>query len=500
MRTRTTLRSLPAFFLLTCGLQSQAEEVNTNKDLVKQAEFRMGDAIILNPASNDLDASTSALFELAGAYTNTVSVTAPYPDVSAILLVSIDQAPNAGGDGELSICASAAPVDLFTHLEGEPDPGGTWSGPSNTSGLFDPATMSPGTYTYTAIVSGEPVSASVVVTVVEAPDAGGDAVLIQCSNFPPVNMQMFLSGSPDQGGTWSGPSATNGIFLPATMLAGAYTYTVSGGGVCPDASAVLTIGVMVAPDAGIGNTMTVCSDAGPFLLLVELNGSPNSIGSWLGPDGNSTGIFLPGTSPQGTYTYTVAGVAPCGNASADLVVNVIDLQLDSIDGPTGVEQVEPIVFSALPFLADADSFSWSIPEGWNWATPDSTSATAVLIPSGQTGPATICVTAYGGGCVGNELCFTTAITVGGQELSAHDAQVVLFPNPSDGVFNVTFASAERPESLFISDALGRLVLAFNGPFNAGFTTLDLHGMNAGTYRLYIRTGERVEVLPLVLVY
>src|SRR5690606_31913617 len=138
---------------------------------------------------------------------------APCPADVAVVSVSVVAAPDAGTPGNVTLCSSDAPIDLFAQLGGTPDAGGSWTGPATvTGGLFDPATMSAGTYTYTISVPPPCVNASTTVTVnVQAPpDAGIDGALTLCISSPASDLFAALGGSPDAGGTWSGPSLVTG--------------------------------------------------------------------------------------------------------------------------------------------------------------------------------------------------------------------------------------------------------------------------------------------------
>ncbi len=114
---------------------------------------------------------------------------------------------------------------MINYLGGSPGPGGTWSGPATHPGTFDPATDTPGIYTYT--VPGPPVaSATVTVSVVAAPRAGTSSSYAACSNNAAFSMRSKLGGSPQAGGTWS-PGGSD-TFTPGTSIPGIYTYTVLG--------------------------------------------------------------------------------------------------------------------------------------------------------------------------------------------------------------------------------------------------------------------------------
>ena len=65
--------------------------------------------------------------------------------------ITIASPPEAGTDGEALFCALSPAFALADSLDGAPSTGGTWTDPNGTpsEGFFDPATMTPGTFTYT---------------------------------------------------------------------------------------------------------------------------------------------------------------------------------------------------------------------------------------------------------------------------------------------------------------------------------------------------------------
>jgi hypothetical protein len=167
----------------------------------------------------------------AGAYVYTVSATAPCTVETATVNVTINAPPNAGTDDALTLCISSPASGLFAALGGSPDAGGTWAGPSAVvGGQFNPATMNVGDYTY-AVAGSAPCPAdvaTVAVAVLATPDAGSPGNISLCSSDAAINLFAQLGGTPDAGGTWTGPSAVvGGQFDPASMTAGVYTYTIS---------------------------------------------------------------------------------------------------------------------------------------------------------------------------------------------------------------------------------------------------------------------------------
>ncbi len=208
----------------------------------------------------------------AGVYVYTVSGTAPCPDETATVTVTINLPPDPGVDGAITLCTTDAPASLFAQLGGTPDAGGTWTGPSPVvGGMIDPATMNAGAYVYT--VSGTAPcpdeTATVTVTINLPPDPGVDGAITLCSTDAPASLFALLGGTPDAGGTWTGPSlVVGGMIDPATMSAGVYTYTVTGTAPCPDETATVTVTINTPPDPAL---MVRSRSAPPTLLLRSLH-------------------------------------------------------------------------------------------------------------------------------------------------------------------------------------------------------------------------------------
>ncbi len=264
-----------------------------------------------------------------GVYTYTVLGVPPCDDASASVTITVNTAPDAGISGEVTVCSSDGSFPLIDELGGTPDPGGTWTRPDATphSGVFNPGTSMPGTYTYTVVGLAPciPSVATVTVMVSTAPVAGTNASVVRCSDDAPFSLFASLGGTPDGGGTWNGPDGPHGVtFTPGVDTPGAYVYTVPGLAPCADATAVVNVSVVMAPDAGISADTTVCSNNGPFSLIARLGGEPDANGSWTGPGGGAVGgTYTPGSSTPGVYIYTVPGQAPCDDAVATVTVNEV---------------------------------------------------------------------------------------------------------------------------------------------------------------------------------
>ncbi len=333
-------------------------------------------------------ASTSSTYDPAvqspGNYTYTVVGTAPCPNSQAVVTVTENVLPNAGNNGTIALCTTAAPVSLLSFLSGTPDPGGTWTDPSGgiTSAVLDASTAASGTYIYTVngVAPCPSASASVQATVSAQPNAGADGTLNLCNASPLTDLFTALGGSPDPGGTWTGPSgaATTGSFDPATSAAGTYTYSLPDNGACTGASATVAVSVNPQPNAGTDGTLTLCSTSAASSLFDQLGPDAQPGGTWVGPSGSSaTDTFTPGVTPDGAYTYTIAAVAPCASSSATVTTTTITANNAGSGQAITLCATSPVTDLFLSITGGPDP-------GGTWTTPSGTPGTGSISPATAT--------------------------------------------------------------------------------------------------------------------
>ena len=86
---------------------------------------------------------------------------------SSVLTITTVQAPDAGLDNEIAVCANGSPVFLIDSLLGTPSVGGSWTDPLGNvhSPSFDPANDPPGIYCYVVQGTGPCANAIACLTI-----------------------------------------------------------------------------------------------------------------------------------------------------------------------------------------------------------------------------------------------------------------------------------------------------------------------------------------------
>lgn len=307
----------------------------------------------------------------AGIYLYDIPGTAPCVSAQASVTVTVNPSPNAGTDGTLSICSNGSPTDLFSLLGGAPAPGGVWTEPIGAvvGSVYSPAGYSPGIYTYTVAGIAPCPNSSATVTVTEntMPMAGVNTTAYLCETDNIVSGIDLLGGSPDAGGSWTGPggSPIGGTIDPATSPSGDYLYTVAGVAPCPDAYGTLTLDISQQPDAGSDAVVNLCDGSPDLDMITALGGNPEPGGVWTDSGGGiATPVFVVGVGQPGSFTYSLPPTTSCPGAAATLTIIVSPGSNAGVDAVTDVCS-SAAAFPLLPLLGpDAQaSGSWIAPDG-----------------------------------------------------------------------------------------------------------------------------------------
>lgn len=189
-----------------------------------------------------------------------------------------------------------------------------------------PADMPLGTGYLVKVVASSPAMEGTVsvtaLTLVGAPFAGISTHVSICRSEEPQALSGHMPGVSACGAWTLNGAAVPDIIDPATAPSGVYVYTTDCGVGCPEDQAQLTVGMVEAADAGGDASITVCANAGPFLLFTQLGGTPEAGGTWSFQTAPAFDIFEPGVSAAGCYVYTVVGTAPCPAVTAEVCVAV----------------------------------------------------------------------------------------------------------------------------------------------------------------------------------
>ena len=304
-----------------------------------------------------------------GDYTYTVAGLSPCADAVATISVSVTAAPEAGQNSSITVCSDGPIVPLYNVLGGTPDVGGTWYRPNGASfnGNYNPVNSAGGVYTYVVAGTGpcENDTSTVLVTRNIAPDAGTNGTITVCSTSGQFALLPALGGGPDNTGSWIDPNGVavpTGNFTPGLSVPGVYLYVVDGSAPCVNDSSTVEVIVNTAADAGASVNIIICGNDAPFSLYDELDGTPDIGGTWVGPTGMHSVIYDPIFDGTGAYTYTVAGLAPCSDATATVFVQ----EVSPVDA--GTNAAISVCESDAPVIL-FDELGGTPNGGGNWTNP-----------------------------------------------------------------------------------------------------------------------------------
>ena len=395
---------------------------------------------------------------------------------SSDVVVSVVTSPDAGTDGTASFCTTDSPDDLFNYLTSTPDGGGTWS-PALTSGtgVFDPSVDVAGTYTYTINTSCGSATAEVEVTFNPSANSGSNGTATFCSNDTAEDLAIYLTGTPDAGGTWL-PALTSGtgVFDPSFDPAGTYTYTVTN----PCGSSASTVEVMITADAnaGQGNVITICEGVSAFNLSDSLLSNPDAGGVWTPALTSGADVFDPSIDEAGTYVYTVTNT--CGTSTSELTVN--------LNSAPNAGETSILTTCNSSSSTNLLTIMNGAPESGGAWSPQLNSGTDLFDPSvDPMGEYTYTVT---NGCGSNSTVVTT--TDEGADCEMHIYVPNVFSPDANGENDVLYVRGKGVESITISifNRWGQLIFQSSSLDEGWDGTYGGKPVNAGVF-VYVLKGE-----------
>jgi len=350
--------------------------------------------------------------------------------------VTVITGPSVSISGVQDMCSNGSAVTL----SGTPS-GGTFSGPGVSGSSFNPAAVNPGNITLTYIVTDPDNECSGKATTSFMVNPAPSVNLIANQTSVCVNAgAVALTGVPSPG-TFSGTGVTGNTFQPATAGIGVHTvrYTVDNG-TCSSSDS-LSITVTAVPELEFRSTPeAVCTNDG----AIQLSSVPAGA-SFTGP-GVVGSTFNPSLAGIGTHTLTATMVSNGCTSTATRLITVNRSPEASFNISTPGYTAELNNTSLY-----ADSYLWDF--------GDSTTSTATNPTHTYAGNGfyTIKLIATNVLCGTDTFSVNVDISVGIGNVEGVD-QLQVFPNPTEGLLNLSFQSAEAQTfDIRILDAAGRLV-------------------------------------------
>lgn len=302
--------------------------------------------------------------------------------------------------------------------------------------------------------------------------------------------QTTLTASGGNSFSWddgSGVISTNGSVTVSPTSTTTYTATVSSGS-CSDVATV-TVTVLAAPATTISGNTSICE--GESTTLTATGGS-----SFVWGDGETTTSIT--VSPSTTTTYSVIGSnGNCQGPTATITVTV-DPMATAVAG----SNVTTTTMSSGATVNFNSTGSVGNDFDWNFGDANTSNVANPTHSYSAPGTYTVILWVTSGSCPAIATdTLTIEVTEGvGIEEGVLNAQIEVFPNPTDGQLSVSILDWDGKDlELILTDARGRLVYneSFDGVYGNHILQLDLNEEAKGVYFLQLRTENERKTVKII---
>lgn len=427
------------------------------------------------PLWNNAIASDSLYIATADSTVLTVTNSFGCTDTTWVITHVLDL-PIVTTQADTAVCISSSNI-----VFGANPVGGTWSGNGIGNNAFS-ATSAGNTsvfYSYTD-VNGCTNSDTLQVAVTDFTPVTVGADLDLC--LPVQSVDLSLNTSP-QGGTWTGDGVTsNGIVTYSQAADITYTYTL--GDVCQSSGALIVHFHDTPSLPIIGGATHVCKNVPSPLWSNYAGGN-----YW------STNTYADTTyvSEAGIYTLTHTNQYGCSSTSSITIVEYPDPQLPIISGPsTGV--FNTTYTYSVATLANF-TYSWQV-LGGTIVSGQGTSSVQVIWDQFSQGTGSVNLTwtnQYG--CENSNTMAVNVVATGVEEVSSEAFSI--FPNPSQGMIQITGSFIEATTLVSLFDVTGNVMLTQNFEAKTAIL-LDASMLSNGVYFVQIKNGNTVYCRQLII--
>lgn len=270
---------------------------------------------------------------IAGVYKYIIESNGACAGDSLDLTLSIGSKANAGRDSFAVYCNIDSIISPFNYIGGASNDGRWYNDQANFVGdwNFTDNVLNMDSAEYTYIVLGangcEDDTALFNVQIHQEVEAGNASFINDCETAT-ISLMDQLSGH-DLGGDWYTPDDR---LIPSdsarldTSIVGSYYYVKDGGGICPNDTVSLSVGIGQAGDAGVSDSIIACKVNQNLDLYNELGGSPEDSGRWYNSNNIYLGVWDTNVNAlsidSGTYHYIVEGSFGCANDTSDLLLKI----------------------------------------------------------------------------------------------------------------------------------------------------------------------------------
>jgi hypothetical protein len=204
------------------------------------------------------------------------------------------------------------------------------------------------------------------------------------------------------------------------------------------------------------------------------------------PSGASTYTYSGGSavvSPTATAAYTVTGTNTVNTCVGSAVSNVTVNANPTVNAVSTETNFICVGSSATLTASGASSYVWN-----------TTATTAVIAVSPTTTTSYTVTGTNAAGCSANAVLTQSVNTCTGinSNLANLTSNFIVYPNPSNGLFNVQLESAATIE---VSDVLGRVILTDN--VNAGTYELNLGNTINGVYFVKAIVNGKTKTVKII---